>query len=64
LFSESQTFSQPEIRGKKAVNNPGAGSAPGLGFIGCGGLFTRSSPVQSGEQTVHINSLSVGRFAL
>jgi hypothetical protein len=43
---------------RKAVNNPRKQNKRTADFIGVFALFTRSSPAPSGEQLVHINSLS------
>jgi hypothetical protein len=63
-FFGIQTFSPRKIRGKKPVNNsPGKFQEP-FDFIGGFELFAGCSRAISSEQGVHINSLSVGEFAV
>jgi hypothetical protein len=59
-----QTFSPPGFCAKITVNNPGCQNPGAADFIGRFVLLTRCSPALSGEQAVHINSLSVWRFPL
>jgi hypothetical protein len=62
--AKTQTFSPPGFGPKKAVNNSGDGNAESIDFIGLLVLPARFMPAFSGEQTVHINSLSNWRFTL
>jgi hypothetical protein len=63
-FLKTQTSSPAGFRGKKAVNNSRSGNAEDIDSVGSPRLLTRFSHADSGEQGVHINSLSVGRFAV
>jgi hypothetical protein len=59
-----KTCSPPPLRVGKAVNNSRVKDKGIVDFIGGLALFTRCPHARFGEQRVHINSLSVGRFEL
>jgi hypothetical protein len=61
---QPELFHSSENRARKLVNNPDPVRCEAIDSTGAFSLLTGSSPPVFREQGVHINSLSVSRFAV